>query len=217
MNIKVKICGITRLQDAMDACALGADLLGFNFVPESRRYVNPYTVREIIRSLPPFATTVGVFADEELKVVNDLAEFLHLGAVQLHGNEDMGYCRGVKSPVIKALRIGAESDLEELNSYDVAALLLDSRVEGTLGGSGKAFPWEMASEHCKRGRVFVAGGLTPENVGEAVRTLIPYGVDTASGVEARTAVKDPILMERFIRAAKHAAINSGGNFSDIAC
>jgi len=217
MNIKIKICGITRLQDALDACSLGTDLLGFNFVGGSKRYVNPYAAREIIASLPPFVSMVGVFADEELGVVNDMAAFLNLDAVQLHGGETPSYCAGVKAPVIKAVRVGSDEDLEGVERYDVPALLLDSRVEGVLGGSGETFPWHLASELCEVKRVFVAGGVTPDNVAGAVRALSPFGVDTASGVEIEPGIKDKGLMERFIRAAMCAAAESGGKCGDIAC
>lgn len=214
--MKVKICGITRLQDALDACAMGADLLGFNFVPSSKRYLNPYAARDIIASLPPFVTSVGIFADEEAAVVNDIAGFLRLDAVQLHGSENSGYCRLMKTDVIKAVRVATQSDLDGLGVFNTAALLLDSKIDGMLGGSGKTFPWEVALALCADRRVFVAGGLTPENVGDAVRTLAPYGVDTASGVETRPGVKDPVLMKNFIREAKSAAMDIGGRISDIA-
>ena len=211
MNIKVKICGITRLQDALDACNCGADLLGFNFVPESRRYINPYSAREIIASLPPFVMKVGVFADEELGVVNDMAQFLNLDVVQLHGEEDHIYCQSVKTTVIKAVRVREESDLKGLDAFEVPALLIDSRVEGVLGGSGVTFPWKVASDICLRRRIFLAGGFTPVNVGEAVRVLSPYGVDTASGVETEPGIKNRDLTEQFIRAARNAAMDNGGN------
>jgi phosphoribosylanthranilate isomerase len=216
-SIKVKICGITRLQDALDACDLGADILGFNFVPASPRYLNPYTARDIISRLPPFVTKVGVFADEELSVVNDLGKFLNLDGVQLHGSEDARYCRKVKSPVIRAVRVSLPSDLEGLDEYDVSAYLLDARVEGVLGGSGQVFPWNLAKGFCRDQTVFVAGGLTPEKVGDAVKTLSPYGVDAASGVEAQPGIKDPELMERFIRAARCAGIRNEGGCSEAAC
>jgi phosphoribosylanthranilate isomerase len=215
--LKVKICGITRLSDAMDACDLGADVLGFNFVPSSPRYLNPYTAREIISELPPFVTTVGIFADEELSVVKDMSRFLNLDAVQLHGAEDARFCREVKSPVLKALRVASLSDLEGVDEFDVSAYLLDARVDGVLGGSGQMFPWKVAKEFCRSHKVFVAGGLTPENVGDAVRTLAPYGVDAASGVEARPGIKDPVLVERFIRAARCAGMGNGGGCGEIAC
>jgi len=215
MNIKVKICGITRHRDAMDACTAGVDLLGFNFVPASKRYVNPYAARDIIASLPPFVLSVGVFANEDLAVVKDLSDFLHLDAVQLHGEEDPFYCRRVGVPVIKAVRVASEADLKHLDRFDVAALLLDSRVRGTLGGSGITFPWHLASDLCESRRVFVAGGMTPDNVTKAIRTLSPFGVDAASGVESGPGIKDKELMERFIEAARRAAAGSEGDRVDI--
>ena len=213
--LKIKICGITRLEDALDSCELGADILGFNFVPASPRYLNPYTAREIIAALPPFVTAVGIFADEELSVVNDMSEFIRLDAVQLHGNEDARYCRAVKSPVIKALRVAGAKDLEKVDEFDVSAYLLDARVDGLLGGSGQTFPWEVARQFCSSRRVFVAGGLTPDNVGDAVRMLTPYGVDTASGVESEPGIKDPELVEEFVRAARCAQMGNGGKCSAI--
>jgi phosphoribosylanthranilate isomerase len=215
--VKVKICGITRLQDALDACDLGADILGFNFVPASPRYLNPYTAREIISALPPFVTIMGVFADEELSVLGDMTQFLNLDALQLHGSEDARYCRKVKIPVIKALRVASSSDLEGLDEYAVSAYLLDARVPDVLGGSGQTFPWKVAKDFCRSKRVFVAGGLTPDNVGDAVRTLAPYGVDTASGVETEPGIKDPALVERFIKTARCAGIGNGGGCSEVAC
>jgi len=214
--LKIKICGITRLQDALDACELGADILGFNFVPASPRYLNPYTARDIVSSLPPFVTTVGIFADEELSIVDNLAAFINLDAVQLHGNEDARYCRNVKSPVLKVLRVASLSDLKGVDEFDVSAYLLDARVDDVLGGSGKTFPWELAKSLCRSQKVFVAGGLTPENVGDAVQTLAPYGVDTASGVESQPGVKDRVLVERFIRSARCAQAGNGGGCSEVA-
>lgn len=216
-SVKVKICGVTSLKDARDACQAGADLLGFNFVPGSRRYINPYLAREIIRDLPPFVSRVGVFADERVDTVNDLAVFLGLDAVQLHGEEDPAYCRRVSVPVIKALRVAGPRDLEAASSYQVSAFLLDARVEGQLGGTGSTFPWELATGFCRGARVFAAGGLTPDNVAEAVACMSPYGVDTASGVESRPAVKDRGLMERFILAARAAAVKNTGGSDHVAC
>jgi phosphoribosylanthranilate isomerase len=214
--LKIKICGITRIEDAMDACEMGADVLGFNFVPSSPRYLNPYTAKDIISALPPFVTTVGIFADEEHTVVNDLAGFLGLDAVQLHGDEDPLYCRKVRSPVLKAFRVASADDLERVDEFDVSAYLLDARVEGILGGSGQTFPWDVAKEVCRSRKVFVAGGLTPDNVGGAVNILAPYGVDTASGVESEPGIKDPVLVERFIRTARCAQIGNGGGYIEVA-
>lgn len=215
--LKIKICGLTREQDALEACSLGADILGFNLVPESKRYIDPYTVRDIIRSMPPFVSKVGIFADEDLQVVNDLASFMGLDAVQLHGHEDETYCGKVKACVIKAVRVGGAEDLLGLEGYDVSAFLLDARVEGELGGTGRTFPWKVAEDFCRRNRVIAAGGLNAANVAEAVRILTPYGVDSASGVESAPGIKDPDLMEAFIRAARCAAMGNGGGCNDIAC
>ena len=214
--LKIKICGITRHQDALDACDLGADVLGFNFVPSSPRYLNPYTAKDIISALPPFVTTVGIFADEELSVLNDMAQFVGLDALQLHGSEDRQYCRKVRFPVLKAIRVGSLSDLDGMDEFNVSAYLLDARVDGVLGGSGETFPWELAKDFCRLHKVFVAGGLTPDNVGEAVKTLAPYGVDTASGVESSPGIKDPVLVQRFIRAARCAGIGNGGGYIEVA-
>ena len=219
-SLKIKICGITRMEDALAACSLGIDLLGFNFVPVSKRYLNPYTARHIIDSLPPFVSKVGIFADDDLSVVNDLADFLDLDAAQLHGSENVQYCRKVKVPVVKVVHVkGPEdlTDLAELEKYQVSGFLLDTKVEGELGGTGQTFPWEHAVDLCRRHRVIVAGGLTPDNVAQAVKTLAPYGVDTASGVEISPGVKDVDLMEKFVRAARCAAAGNGGKCSGIAC
>lgn len=216
-SLKIKICGLTRQEDAIAASTLGADILGFNFVPGSKRYLNPYSAREIIKSLPPFISKVGIFANEDPEVINELTGFLGLDAVQLHGDEDDRYCVDIKAPVIKALRVGSSEDLLGQSSYHVSAFLLDAMVEGELGGTGKTFDWRVAVEFAQNNRIFVAGGLTPENVGEAVRILEPYGVDTASGVESEPGVKDHKLIEEFIKAARSAAAGNGGETNDIAC
>ena len=208
--VRVKICGLTRWEDAQAACDAGADLLGFNFVPGSPRYVDPYTAREIMAHIPPFVSRVGVFAGEDIKVVNDLSVFLGLDAVQLHGSEDESYVARVQCPVIRSVRVGGPEDLEGLEGYRVSAFLLDARTDRALGGTGEVFPWELARDFCLRNRVFVAGGLGPDNVGEVIRTLSPYGVDAASGLESAPGRKDAQLMTRFIRTARCAASGNAG-------
>ena len=148
-SLKIKICGITRMEDALAACSLGVDLLGFNFVPVSKRYLNPYTARHIIDSLPPFVGKVGIFADEDPSVINDLADFLDLDAAQLHGSENVQFCRKVKVPVLKAVHVQGPEDLAELEKYKVSGFLLDTKVEGELGGTGQTFPWEHAVDFCR--------------------------------------------------------------------
>ncbi|GBE14113.1 MAG TPA: phosphoribosylanthranilate isomerase [Proteobacteria bacterium] len=216
-SLKIKICGFTRVEDALEACALGVDLLGFNFVPGSSRYLSPYTARAIFDELPPFVDKVGIFAGEEVNMVNDLFTFLDLDALQLHGDEDMGYCRKIKAPFIKAVRVGGPRDLEGLEDFGACAYLLDARVAGELGGTGAVFNWDHAVDACRKHRIFIAGGLSPDNVGRAVRKLSPYGIDAASGVESSPGIKDSVLMERFVREARCASMGNGGGCRNVAC
>ena len=216
-SLKIKICGITRVEDALDACSLGVDLLGFNFVPGSSRYLSPYSARAIFEELPPFVDKVGIFAGEKAGVVNDLFDFLDLDAVQLHGDEGMEFCRKVKAPFIKAVRVGGPADLEGIEEFGACAYLLDASVAGKTGGTGVTFNWDHAVDACKKHRIFVAGGLTPDNVACAVRKLSPYGIDAASGVESSPGIKDSMLMERFVREARCASIGNGGGCRNVAC
>jgi phosphoribosylanthranilate isomerase len=201
--IRVKICGITRLEDALAAVRLGADALGFNFWPGSRRHVAPEAARKIVRALPPFVTAVGVFVDPTRDEALRAAEASGIQVFQLHGDEPPELCAALALPVVKGLRVADARSLAALASYEVSAFLLDAPAAG-YGGSGKTFDWALAREAALAARVILAGGLGPDNVAEAVRTVRPYGVDVASGVESAPGVKDERLMARFIRAAKEA-------------
>ncbi len=201
--VKVKICGITRLGDALAAARLGADALGFNFWPRSKRYVAPEAAREMVRSLPPFVAAVGVFVDPDRDEVLRAVEASGIQVVQLHGDEPPALCASLPLPVVKAIRIAAARDLAALETYHVSAFLLDSASPG-YGGSGRTFDWALAAGVASSIRAILAGGLSPENVADAVRTVRPYGVDVASGVESEPGVKDAARMELFIRAAKEA-------------
>jgi phosphoribosylanthranilate isomerase len=200
---RVKICGITRLEDAVAAVRAGADALGFNFWPRSRRYLAPETARAIARRLPPFVTTVGVFVDPSRDEVLRAAEASGIQVVQLHGNEPPSLASSLPLPVVKAIHVADASSLAALASYEVSAFLLDSASPG-YGGSGTAFDWDLAREVASSATVVLAGGLTPENVGQAVRRVRPWGVDVASGVESAPGVKDETRMTAFVRAAKEA-------------
>lgn len=202
--IKVKICGIKKDDDARAAVEAGADALGFVFYPGSPRYVSPPTAARIIRSLPPFVTAVGLFVNEAPEVVNRQMEEVGLSVAQLHGNEPAEVCRCIHKPVIKAVRVGTKEDLREMGSYRVAAFLLDSRVRGLYGGTGVSFAWELALEAKNYGKIILAGGLTAENVAEAVRQVRPYGVDVSTGVESSPGRKDHHKIKNFIRQAKNA-------------
>ena len=205
--VQVKICGITRLEDAQVAVEVGADALGFVFYPPSPRYVTPAQAEQIIQRLPPFVTTVGLFVDVPLDIVHDVARRCGLDRVQLHGRETPEFCARVKHPVIKAFRIKNVDSLANLPGYRVAAYLLDAYVEGALpGGTGASFAWELAAQAKRYGPVILAGGLTPENIAAAITQIHPYGVDVSSGVECVPGVKDHQKIREFIQRAKAAAL-----------
>jgi phosphoribosylanthranilate isomerase len=201
--VRVKICGITRLEDALAALRAGADALGFNFWPRSKRYVEPQAANAIIRRLPPLVSTVGVFVDPGFDELLMAVGQSGVGAVQLHGDEPPEACALVPLPVIKGIRVKDRGSLAALDRYEVAGFLLDADTAG-YGGSGQTFDWSIAAEAAARAPVLLAGGLTPENVAEAVRAVRPWGVDVASGVEAAPGVKDAEKMIRFVENAKRA-------------
>jgi phosphoribosylanthranilate isomerase len=201
---RVKICGITNLEDARHASACGADALGFVFYPGSPRFVDPDTARRIIADLPPLVTTVGLFVNEPPARIRETVEFCGLNTVQLHGDEEPGQCDYPPCRVIKALRLKGQVADSLLASYRVSALLLDAYVANQFGGTGHCCDWEQAAAVAAQYRVILAGGLSPENVAEAVHQVRPYGVDVSSGVEKKPGQKDPEKVARFVRMAKEA-------------
>jgi len=200
--VQIKICGITNLEDALLAAELGADALGFIFYPKSPRKVEPEAARSIIAQLPPFVAAVGVFVDEDAEVVRDLAARVGLDWIQLHGQESQEYCRSLGRRVIKGFRIQGQDSLAPLAEYRGAAqaLLLDTYKKGQVGGTGEVFDWHLAREAKKYGRIILAGGLTPENVAQAIATAQPDAVDAASGTEAGPGKKDPAKLQAFFQA-----------------
>ena len=204
--VRVKICGITNVHDARMAAKLGADALGFNFCRESPRYVKPERAKAIIAVLPPFVTTVGVFVDELPEDVMHVCQMVGLDAAQLHGDESPSHVdavHGVRR--IKAIRVQSGRDVARCHRYRVEAFLLDAYAPRQVGGTGETFNWELAREAAQFGPVILAGGLTAENVEEAIRTASPYAVDVASGVETEPGRKDKELMMEFIMRAKGKA------------
>ncbi|MDQ0285691.1 phosphoribosylanthranilate isomerase [Desulfofundulus luciae] len=201
--VRVKICGITDISSALAAAEAGADALGFVFAPSPRR-ITPSQACRICRELPPFITRVGVFVDAPLEEVRAVAEYCGLDAIQLHGCESPDYCRALGRRVIKAFRVGDEIDPVELSGHPADAILLDTFVAGQRGGTGRPFDWQLAAGLKLSRPLILAGGLTPENVGRAVVTVQPYGVDVSSGVEkdGQPGKKDPDKIRRFIAAAK---------------
>ena len=200
---RVKICGLTRLEDVEAAVRLGADALGFNFWPGSRRYLAPARARELVRALPPFVTAVGVLVDPSREEALAAAAASGVQVLQLHGDEPPELCLGLGLPVLKALRVRGPESLALLDRYAGVAcgFLLDADSAG-YGGSGLTFDWGLAARAAARVPVVLAGGLTPANVAAAVRAVRPWGVDVASGVESAPGLKDHDLMARFVRAAK---------------
>jgi phosphoribosylanthranilate isomerase len=199
--VRVKICGITRLEDALAAAQAGADALGFNFWPRSKRFIEPRAAAEIVSLLPPFVATVGVFVDPTRDEALRAAEASGVQWLQLHGDEPPELCASLPLPVLKAIRVRHRASLDLLDEYDVAGFLLDADAPG-YGGSGTAFDWSLAAEAARRAPIVLAGGLRPENVADAVRQVRPWAVDVASGVESAPGVKDHEKTARFIREAK---------------
>ena len=200
--VRVKICGLTNLADALLAAGLGAHALGFIFHSKSPRQVAPEDARDLIRQLPPFVLSVGVFMDEPLAAVQELAARVGLDWVQLHGQESPNYCRSLGRRVIKGFRIRDESSLADLAPYRgaVQAFLLDTYKKGQVGSTGETFDWHLAWEAHAYGPIVLAGGLTPENVAQAIAIARPQAVDVASGVEALPGKKDPEKLRAFFEA-----------------
>lgn len=202
MTVRVKICGVTLLEDAMAAVRLGADALGFNFWPGSKRFISPGEARAIIRRLPPLVTTVGVFVDPSHDEAVAAAAISGVQVIQLHGAETPVFCRSFQLPVLKALPVGGPEALAAAAPFaGLSGLLLDTPTPGH-GGSGQPCHWPTARLLAERGPVILAGGLHPGNVAEAIGAVRPWGVDVASGVESSPGVKNHELLARFIRAAK---------------
>jgi phosphoribosylanthranilate isomerase len=198
----IKICGITNLEDALAAVDAGADALGFNFYRPSPRYIAPATVREIIAQLPKSVLTVGVFVNEP--DLENIAKAANVEALQLHGDESPEQCALLKSwYVIKALAVKNNFDVNMVNKFDVNAVMLDTAHKSLRGGTGKVFDWSVARQVNESGvRMFLAGGLSPENVVEAIQTVGPYAVDACSGIEAAPGKKDHQRVTAFVKAAR---------------
>jgi len=203
--IKIKICGLTNLDDASAAIDLGADALGFVFYKESPRNISPEKAAAIIARLPVFTTTVGVFVNEPKEEILKIVEQTGVSVIQLHGEEPPEACLLPKK-VIKGIRIKSLESLEPLKRYQghVSAFLLDTYAPHLPGGTGQTFNWDIALEAKSYGRIILAGGLTPENISEAIKTVRPYAVDVSSGVELEKGKKDHEKMKLFIERAKWA-------------
>ena len=203
----VKICGITSLDDALAAVDAGADALGFNFYARSPRYISPANAREITDHFPPSILKVGVFVNHELQSVLAIASEANLTAVQLHGDESPEYCRQLKQTfVIKAF--GASDDLD-LEAYDVDAIMLDTKDNVLRGGTGRVFDWSIAQRTGNSiPKLFLAGGLSPENVAEAIATVKPYAVDACSSLECSPGKKNHARVRAFVNAVRSITLDA---------
>jgi phosphoribosylanthranilate isomerase len=206
LPVRAKICGVTRLDDALLAARLGADAIGLNFWPRSRRCVSVEAAREIALSLPPLVVPVGVFVNQPREEILSIVARARLGAVQLHGDEQPHQARGYPVPVWKALRLASPLPLAWLDEWGgVQGFVLDAPDGGgpvPYGGTGRTCDWNVAREAAARAPCLLAGGLGPANVAQAIRAVRPWGVDVASGVELAPGVKDPDKLAAFLRRVK---------------
>ena len=209
---RIKICGITRLDDALLAATLGADALGFIFYRRSPRYIDPADARAIIDRLPPFVTPVAVLVDEPLAGINAIMAGSGCRVAQLHGDESPQLLEQLDWPVIKAISVASADDLARIANYPGArAILLDTKVTGAYGGTGVAFDWRIARAARSFGRpLILAGGLTPDNVADALRIAAPDMLDISSGVESAPGRKDPLRLQQFFATLLHAGIRDDG-------
>lgn len=206
MAVRVKICGITRLPDLHAACAAGADALGFVFYEKSPRHLSPETAASLLAAMPPFVQSVGLFVNAGPAFVESVLKIAPLDLLQFHGDEAAADCARFGRPWIKAVRVNPDTDLLECAADFEGArgLLLDAFVPGVPGGTGERFDWRLIPPALPL-PVILSGGLTPDNVAEAVRTVRPWAVDVSSGVEASKGIKDAHKMARFIAKAKEAS------------
>jgi phosphoribosylanthranilate isomerase len=201
--IKIKICGITNVEDALLAVDLGADALGFMFYKESKRNIRPHEAHKIISKLPPFITTVGVFVNQEPNEIRNTQEEAGFDIVQLHGDESPDFCKNFGRRIIKAIRVKDGTSLKEVESYPAGTVLFDTYSEESYGGTGKSFKWEILRDFHTSKRIILSGGLSPENVAQAIGIVNPYGVDVSSGVEEYPGKKSPEKLKKFIETVRN--------------
>ncbi|MEX1138763.1 MAG: phosphoribosylanthranilate isomerase [Bacteroidota bacterium] len=210
-DLFVKICGITNLEDAQHAVRCKADAVGFIFYEQSERYIHPDAAAAIVSRLPDHISKVGVFVDADSRYVHDVTTKVQLSAAQLHGIEGADDLISYETSVIKVFRIKPDFDVEVMHNYVVDAFLLDTHSETRYGGTGRTFDWNIAVRAKEYGRIILSGGLTPDNIEDAVRFVQPYGVDVSTGVESSPGKKDPNKVRDFIARAKNVPLYYSGN------
>ena len=207
MDVKVKICGITRVEDAEAAARFGADMIGLNFWPGTPRCVALDQAREIADAVRGQVTVVALFVDAPRDEVMATAEAVGTETVQLHGAESAEFATSLDGlRVIKAFHVTGPGDIERLKDFPAFAYLLDARVPGLPGGTGRTINWDLARAAARHGRILLAGGLTPANVADAITRARPWGVDAASGVETAPGVKDGDKVRQFVTNARHCKV-----------
>lgn len=205
MRTRVKICGFTRVEDAVCAARLGVDAIGLVFYPPSPRHVDMETAAAIARALPAFVTVTALFVNADTTLITSVLQKVRIDCLQFHGEEPADICRLYNKPYIKALRMQPGIDVIELekNYEDASGLLLDAYHPGIQGGTGDSFDWDLIPKHCKL-PIILAGGLTPENARLATQTVKPYALDVSSGVESGKGIKDAAKMAAFIKNTNQA-------------
>ncbi|MFS1292112.1 phosphoribosylanthranilate isomerase [Pseudomonas piscis] len=204
--VRSKICGITRIEDALAAVAAGADAIGLVFYAKSPRAVNVQQARAIIAALPPFVTTVGLFVNASRCELGEILDAVPLDLLQFHGDESAAACEGYHRPYIKALRVKAGDDIAAAcQAYPGASgILLDTYVEGVPGGTGEAFDWSLVPQGLSK-PIILAGGLSADNVALAIAQVRPYAVDVSGGVEQSKGIKDPARIQAFMQAVRRSS------------
>ena len=198
---RVKICGITNPGDALFAQNCGADALGFIFYKKSKRYIIPKEVKRIVDDLNPFINKIGIFVNSTSNEINEIAAYCGLTNIQLHGDETVKFAESINRPVIKALNYNNQL-VEQIDIWRNYSMLIDSGNKKTRGGTGHIIPWQMLKEIIGDLKIILAGGLTPDNVEQAIKIVIPHAVDVSSGVEKSAGNKDKLLIRQFIELAK---------------
>lgn len=202
-SVRVKICGLTNLDDSLDAIEAGADYLGFNFYPDSPRFIRPDVAMKIFEEIPSNIPKVGVFVNEEVEAVVDFALQANLDILQFHGDETPEQLNGLGRPWYKVIRLKDEASLAQIPQYDCEWIMVDAYSEKAYGGTGLTANWDLVHEAAKFDKkILLAGGLNPENVAVAVATVNPFMVDVASGVELAPGKKDRLKVQMFVQRAK---------------
>lgn len=204
---RIKVCGITSVDDALLAVDAGVNLLGLNFVATSPRVIHARTARDIVAAVGSLVEIIGVVANRSVSELRELRHTVGVHAWQLHGDEPPDVLASLSEADFKAVRVAALPDVELARTYPGRRLLVDAKVEGVLGGSGHTFDWSLVQELARERELLLAGGITPDNVGAAIRSIAPWGIDTASGVELAPGKKDPVkvraLVARVWEASRH--------------